>query len=74
MLILLTIFLFIFTSLAMVVLRLVRPRLSIQGFLAVLAVIAGLVMVFLARSDIPKIIVLDTVEARIPVSQPHHLF
>ena len=42
----------------MVVLHLVRPRLSIQGFLAVLAVIAGLVMVFLARSDIPNIIVL----------------
>ncbi len=42
----------------MVVLHLLRPRLSIQGFLAVLAVIAGLVMVFLARSDIPKTIVL----------------
>ncbi len=56
MLILLTIFLFVFTPLAMLILRLVRPRLSIQGLLAVLAVLAALPMVFLARSDIPRII------------------
>jgi hypothetical protein len=58
MLILLTIFLFIFTAIAMVILHLVRPKLSIQGFLAVLAVLLGLVMVFLAHSDTPDTIVL----------------
>ncbi len=42
----------------MAILHLVRPRLSIQGFLAVLAVLAGLVMIFLARIDIPNIITL----------------
>ena len=56
MLILLTIFLFIFIPIAMLILRLARPRFSIQGFLATLAVIAGLAMVFLARSDIPRTI------------------
>ena len=56
MLILLTIFLFVFTPLAMLILHLVRPKLSIQGFLAVLAVLVGWSMVFLARSDIPRII------------------
>jgi hypothetical protein len=54
MLILLTIFTLIFTSLAMLILHLVRPRLSIQGFLSVLAVLVGLGMVFLARSEIPE--------------------
>jgi formate hydrogenlyase subunit 3/multisubunit Na+/H+ antiporter MnhD subunit len=58
MLILLTIFLFIFTAFAMVILHLVRPRLSIQGFLGVMAVLFGLVMVFLSHSDIPDTIVL----------------
>jgi hypothetical protein len=58
MFILLTIFLFIFTASAMVILHLVRPRLSIQGFLAVMAVLLGLVMVLLAHSDIPNSIVL----------------
>jgi hypothetical protein len=58
MLILLTIFLFLFTAFAMVILHLVRPRLSIQGFLAVVAVLLGLVMVLLAHSDIPDTIVL----------------
>ncbi len=42
MLILLTIFLLIFIPLAMLILYLVRPKLSIQGFLAVLAVLAGM--------------------------------
>ena len=56
MLILLTIFLFVFTPLAMLILRLVRPKLSIQGLLAVLTVLAGLPMVILARSDIPHTI------------------
>lgn len=54
--ILLTIFLFIFIPIAMLILRLARPRFSIQGFLAALAVITGLPMAFLARSDIPRTI------------------
>jgi hypothetical protein len=58
MLILLTLFLFIFTAFAMVILHLVRPRLSIQGFLAAVAILLGLVAVFLARSGIPDTIVL----------------
>jgi hypothetical protein len=53
MFIFLTIFLFIITAIAMLILRLVRPRLSIQGFLAVVALISGLVLVWIARSDIP---------------------
>ena len=58
MLILLTIFLFLFTPLAMLILYLVRPKLSIQGFLAVLAVLVAWPMVFLARSDIQRVITL----------------
>lgn len=58
MLILLTIFLFIFTSLAMLLLHLVRPRFSIQGFLAVLALLAGMVMLSISRSEIPTTITL----------------
>ena len=58
MLILLIIFIFVFTPLVMLIFHLVRPRFSIQGFLVVLAVIAGLVMVILARSDIPSNITL----------------
>ncbi len=58
MFILLTVFFFIFISIIMAILHLVRPRFSIQGFLSVLAVLAGLVMVFLARSQIPNNIVL----------------
>jgi formate hydrogenlyase subunit 3/multisubunit Na+/H+ antiporter MnhD subunit len=58
MLILLTIFLFVFTPLAMLILRMVRPKLNIQGLLAVLAVLSGLPMVTLARSDIPHFITL----------------
>jgi hypothetical protein len=42
----------------MLVLYLVRPRFSIQGFLAILTVIAGWIMVFLARSDFPQVITL----------------
>jgi hypothetical protein len=56
MLILLTIFLFVLTSLTILFLRLVRPKLSIQGLLALLTVLAGLSMVFFARSDIPRTI------------------
>jgi hypothetical protein len=56
MLVLLTIFLFVFTPLAMLILRLVRPRFSIQGFLAVLAVLSALPMVFLAGSKIPQVV------------------
>lgn len=58
MLILLTIFLFVFTPLAMLILRMVRPKLNIQGLLAVVAVLTGLPMVTLARSDIPRFITL----------------
>jgi hypothetical protein len=58
MLILLIIFLFFFTAFAMVILHLVRPRLSIQGFLAVVAVLLGLVMVLLSHSNIPARMVL----------------
>lgn len=58
MLILLTIFLYIFTPLTMLILYLVRPKLSIQGFLAVLAVLIAWPMVFLARSDIQHVITL----------------
>jgi len=56
MLLLLTIFLFIFFSLVMIILHLVRPRFNVQGFLAVLAVLVGWILVFLARSDITKLI------------------
>jgi hypothetical protein len=38
----------------MLILHLVRPKFSIQGFLAVLAVLAGWAMVLLARQDIPE--------------------
>jgi formate hydrogenlyase subunit 3/multisubunit Na+/H+ antiporter MnhD subunit len=58
MLILLIIFLFFFTAFAMFILHLVRPRLSIQGFLAVVAVLLGLVMVLLSHSNIPASMVL----------------
>jgi formate hydrogenlyase subunit 3/multisubunit Na+/H+ antiporter MnhD subunit len=54
MFIFLTILLFLLSSLAMLILHLVRPRLSIQGFLAVITVISGLVMVLIARSEIPS--------------------
>jgi hypothetical protein len=53
MLILLTTFLFIFTPFAMMILHLIRPKFSIQGFLVAIAVLVGWPMVFLARSDIP---------------------
>jgi hypothetical protein len=56
MFILLTIFLLLFISVAMVILYLVRPRFSIQGFLAILAVIAGWVLVLIAWKDIPQTI------------------
>jgi hypothetical protein len=58
MFILLTIFLFIFIPFAMLIFRLAWPRFNIQGFLVVLAVIAGLVLVILAHSDIPSEITL----------------
>jgi formate hydrogenlyase subunit 3/multisubunit Na+/H+ antiporter MnhD subunit len=56
MFILLTIFLFLFATFAMLILRVVRPKLNIQGFVAALAVLSGLPMVFLARSDISRVI------------------
>ena len=42
----------------MMILHLARPKFSIQGFLAVLAVLAGWAMVLLARQDIPRTITL----------------
>jgi hypothetical protein len=56
MLILMTIFLLLFIPLAMVIIHLVRPKFSIQGFLVISAVLAGWPMVFLARSAIPQVI------------------
>ncbi len=67
MLVLLIIFLFIFIPLVMLLLHLVRPRMNAQGFLAVLAVIAGWVLVFLARPGLPLTIPL-------PEWQPAGLF
>jgi hypothetical protein len=58
MLILLTIFLFIIAPVLMLIFHLVRPRFSIQGFLAVFTGLAGWIMVFVGRSDIPRIITL----------------
>jgi len=58
MLILLTIFLLLFISFAMLILHLARPKFSIQGFLVVLAVLAGWTMVLLARSAVPQTITL----------------
>jgi hypothetical protein len=58
MLILLTIFLFLSIPVAMLILHVARPKFSIQGFLVILAVLAGWSMVLFARSDIPKTITL----------------
>jgi hypothetical protein len=58
MLILLTIFLLLLIPFAMLIIRMVQPKFSIQGFLAVLGVLAGWLMVLLARQDIPRTITL----------------
>jgi len=58
MLTLLTIFLLLFIPVAMLILHIARPKFSIQGFLAVLAVLVGWLMVLFARSDIPQTIAL----------------
>lgn len=58
MFILLTIFLLIFTPLAMLIFHWVRPKMAIQGFFAILAVLIALPMVFIARSDIQHVITL----------------
>jgi hypothetical protein len=58
MFILLTIFLLIFIPLIMLIIHLVRPKFSIQGFLVVLAVLAGWIMVLIARSAEPQTITL----------------
>jgi hypothetical protein len=58
MLLLLTIFLLLFIPIAMLVLHLARPKFSIQGLLAVLAVLVGWLLVILARQDIPQTITL----------------
>lgn len=60
MLILLTILLLIFAPLAMLILYLVRPKFHIQGFLAVLAVLVGWIMVLLAKPITPQVITLLT--------------
>ncbi|MGE5123741.1 MAG: hypothetical protein ACM3H7_04435 [Acidobacteriaceae bacterium] len=49
MLILLTIFILLFTPLAMLILRLVRPKFQFQGFLVILAVLGGWILVMLSR-------------------------
>ncbi len=51
MLVLLTILIFMFIPLVMLIIYLVRPQLGVQGFLAVLAVLAGLPLVLLARPE-----------------------
>ncbi len=51
--ILATVILFIFIPLVMMLFRWLRPRLNIQGFLAVLASLFGWILVLLARSDLP---------------------
>lgn len=58
MLIVFTVFLFIFISVAMLIIHVVRPRLSVQGFLTVLGVVIGLVLVAVAKSQIPSTITL----------------
>jgi hypothetical protein len=58
MLIVLTIFLLIFVPLAMVIFNLARPKFGIQGFLVVLAILSGWIMVLLARADITQTITL----------------
>lgn len=58
MFIVLTILLFVFTAVVMFILHVVRPRLSIQGLLVVLAVLAGLLMVILSRLSVPSTITL----------------
>ena len=58
MFILLTIFLLLFIPLSMLIIHLVRPKFSIQGFLVALAVLAGWIMVLIARSGEPQIITL----------------
>ena len=58
MFILLTIFLLLFIPLSMLIIHLVRPKFSIQGFLVVLAVLAGWIMVMIARSAEPQTITL----------------
>ena len=58
MLILLTIFLLIFIPVAMLILHVARPKFSIQGFFAVLAVLVGWLMVLFARADIPQTVAL----------------
>ncbi len=42
----------------MLLLHLVRPKFKVQGFLAVFAGIAGWILVFLARSETPQVILL----------------
>jgi hypothetical protein len=58
MLIILTIFLLFFIPLAMLIFHIIWPKFSIQGFLSVLAVIAGWLITYFARSNIPHSITL----------------
>lgn len=58
MLILLTILLLLTIPAAMLIIFLVRPKFSIQGFLVVLAVFIGWSLVFAAKFDIPQTLTL----------------
>ena len=58
MFILLTIFFLLFIPLSMLIIHLVWPKFSIQGFLVVLAVFAGWIMVLITRSADPQTITL----------------
>ncbi len=67
MLVLVTIFLFLLIPLVMLLFHLVRRRLNIQGFLAVVTVLAGWILIFLARPASPRTI-------QLPEWQPSGLF
>jgi hypothetical protein len=56
MLILLTIFLFLFFPLVMLILRLIWPKINLQGFLAILTALAAWILVFLSQADTPRLI------------------
>ena len=56
MLILLTIFLLLLAPLIMLVLHLVRPKFRFQGFIGVLATLAGWILVLLSRGQEPLLI------------------
>ncbi len=67
MLVLFTIFLYLLIPLVMLLVYLVRPRLNVQGFLAVVTVLAGWILIFLARPGSPRTI-------QLPIWRPTTLF